>query len=121
MKLSSHRVVRLALQGLLVLILAFAGVTPDQPCSPLPGTWDCACTTGDVAPSTDPAPEEARALAPELAAIPAKTEHNPVVAVAAAARVTSLADGIVPMGRVPAPTTVATSSALYVSHCAFLC
>ncbi len=121
MIVSWHLIVRMALQGVLVLTLAFVGGTPEQPCSPLPGIWGCVCTTGDITSGTDLLPDEARALAPELAANTAKTERNPVAPVAAAARVTSPGDGIQSNERVPTRGAVATCTPLYISHCAFLC
>lgn len=121
MIVSRHLIVRMALQGVLVLTLAFVGGTPEQSCSPMPGIWDRVCTTGDVTSGTDLLPDEARALAPELAANSVKTERNPVAPVDAAARVTSLGDEIQPNHRVPIRSRVATSSPFYISHCAFLC
>ena len=121
MIVSWHLIVRMALQGVLVLTLAFVGGTPEQSCSPMPGIWDRVCTTGDVTSGTDLLPDEARALAPGLAANSVKTERNSVASVDAAARVTSLGDGIQSNDRVPTRSTVATSSPLYISHCAFLC
>ncbi len=121
MIVSWHLIVRMALQGVLVLTLAFVGGTPEQPCLPMPAISDCVCTTGDVSSGTDSTPDEARARSPELTANSVKTERNPVAPVDAAARVTYLGDGIQPNDRVPTRSTVATSSPLYISHCAFLC
>jgi hypothetical protein len=121
MTVSWHFIVRMALQGGLVLTLAFIGGAPEQSCSPTPGISNCVCTTGDVSSGTDLLPDEARALSPELAANSVKTERKPVAPVNAAARVTSLGDGIQPNDRVPTRSTAATSSPFYLSHCAFLC
>ena len=117
MTVSWQLMVRLALQGILVLALAFVGDTSERPCSPMPGV----STAGDVTSNTDVPPGAAGVVSAELAENSVKTERNPVTPVTAVGRVTALGDGIRSIDRVPTRSTLTTPSPFYLSHCAFLC
>lgn len=104
-----HRLLRIALPGILLFVLA------------LVAGYGGAGVTGEIAPDPDLFPDSTPVVAFDLTDDAATIERDPVVSAVAAASVSSLDDRTRVGARVPTPFALSTSTPLYVRHCAFLC
>ena len=121
MRIVSQLGARVALYGLLVLALAFAGNAPGHRCAPDPAFAACECGTMETVTGPERESEGARAVDPAPVGHAASPERKSVAPAASAETVsyTSVGNGI--GGRPGHRATAATPMPLYVRHCSLLC